>query len=429
MAEEISIRDGQYYLNEFKMTAPNGRSIDLSTICVRADLYESMLSPTVIAEFSLYDAKGVFNHFEFTTEKITIDFNTNKDNEDSAIRYEFYPIEVDPVVPHPDDKGIAYKITCITYEAYKSATLRNLPLVRKKIECENMVKAYLDVLEPETPKDFFAEKTRGLHAFNFTEKTPFECIDEIRVEHAMSQEHSGHAFVFFENKYGFVFKSLEQLIKEGKEKIGDKHFIQSTLTNLDVTGSKWRNILAFKMIQNGNEGIKRRIGAGKNLVRMQNRVTGELVDYDIDPTRLDFETLNEGSISSSLEAANKTRADEGNITIVTFDPEVENAERAEKKNHLPYYMTHFLTTVSQITIYGDSTITIGDVITCDLPEYEGVTRSEDSPGVESSPITAGNYLVTKCHHILTFNEKAEFMQALELVKDGIGGDMPSTALE
>ena len=53
-----------------------------------------------------------------------------------------------------------------------------------------------------------------------------------------------------------------------------------------------------------------------------------------------------------------------------------------------------------------------------------MTRGEDKPGVESSPITAGNYLVTKCHHILTFNERAEYMQALEIVKDGIGGDEP-----
>lgn len=422
--DQTSIRDGQAYIGDFNITMPNSRTLDLRAICVRASIYESVLSPTVIGEFQFYDAKGLFNHIIFTEQKITIEFNTNKDNDESAIRYEFYPIKVDPVEPHPDDKGIAYKVTCITYEAHKSATLRNLPLVRKNIECENMVKAYLDVLEAPAPKKYFFERTRGLHGFNFTERTPFECIDAIRMNYAMSQEHQGHAFAFFENKYGFVFKSLEKLIKEGKEKIGDKYFIQSGLTNVDVTGSKWRNILAFKMIQNGNEGIARKIGAGKNLVKLKNRVTGEIVDFDTPPTRLTFETLNAGSITSSLTAANKIDKDEGNIRIEEFDPEVENAERADKFNHLPYYMTHFLTTVAQITIYGDSTITVGDVITCDLPEYEAMTRSEEKPGVESSPMTAGNYLVTKCHHILTFNENAQYMQALEIVKDGIGGEEP-----
>lgn len=426
---QTTIRDGQYYLNEFNMTAPNGRLINLIPVCVRASIYESMLSPMVIGEFQIYDAKGILNHFVFDNEVITIEFNTNKDNDESAIRYQFHPITVEPAVLTPDDKGIAYKITGITYEAWQSATLRNTPLPRANIECENMVKAYLNILESPNPKGYFFEKTRGLHAFNFTKKTPFECIDEIRAEFAMSQEHNGHAFVFFENKYGFVFKSIEQLIKEGKEKIGDKYFIQSTLANLDVTGSKWRNILAFKMVQNGNESIARRIGAGKNLAKLKNMTTGDIVDFDTDPTRLNFVVLNDGSISSTLTAANKINKDEGNLAEIPFNPEVENAERAEKKNHLPYYIKHFLTTVAQITIYGDSTITVGDVITCDLPEYEAMTRGEDKPGVQSNPITAGNYLVTKCHHILTFNERAEYMQALEIVKDGIGGDMPQTTFK
>jgi hypothetical protein len=282
-----------------------------------------------------------------------------------------------------------------------------------------MVKSYLTAIDSQKP--LFAEKTRGLHAFNFTEKTPMECIDQIRVEYAMSTQFKGHAFYFFENKYGFVFKSMEMMIKEGKENIGDKCFMQSTLTNVDVTGAKWRNILAFKSIQNGNQGIARRIGAGKNLVKMMDRVTGELIDFQTDPRSLEFETLNEGSISSTLKTQNDISQDDGNITIVMVDPKTENAERAEKKNQLPYYMAHFLTTIAQITIYGDSTISVGDVIRCQLPDYNALTQGEKNPIREDSQMTSGNYMVTKCRHVLTFNEKAEYMQGLEIVKDGIGG--------
>jgi hypothetical protein len=282
-----------------------------------------------------------------------------------------------------------------------------------------MVKAYLTLLESQKP--LFAEKTRGLHTFNFTGKTPMECIDQIRVEHALSAQFNGHAFCFFENKYGFVFKSLEMMIKEGKENIGDKCFMQSTLTNVDVTGAKWRNILAFKLIQNGNEGLARRIGAGSNLVNQKNSVTGDYTRFEVDPKNLEFETLNKGSSSSSLKAQNEMGKETGNIQEVSFDPETQNAEIAEKKNHLPFYMAHFLTTVAQVTIYGDSTISIGDVIKCQLPDYDALTQGEKNPIREDSQMTSGNYLVTKCRHVLTFNEKAEYMQGLEIVKDGIGG--------
>jgi hypothetical protein len=420
-----SIRDGQYKLNEFVMidatakTVDCGKAIQLTPVCVKANIYESIHNPSVLADFEFYDAKGMFNHFIFTDKKIVIDFTTNDINPKSSIRYEFYVVAADPVVPTSDDKGIAYKLSCVTYEVWKSATIRNLPLTEQMLASENAVKAYLESIGSKKP--FFAEKTRGLHAFNFTRKTPMECIDQIRVEYAMSTEFRGHAFYFFENKYGFVFKSMEMMIKEGKENIGDKCFMQSTLTNTNIEGAKWRNILAFKSIQNGNQGVARRIGAGNNLVQLMNRVTGELIPWKVDPKNLNFETLNPKSISSTLKTQNEMGEDEGDIQIVMIDPKTENAERAEKKNHLPYYMAHFLTTISQITIYGDSTISTGDVIRCQLPEYDALSRGEENPVREDSQMTAGNYIVTKCRHVLTFNEKAEYMQGLEIVKDGIAG--------
>jgi hypothetical protein len=243
----------------------------------------------------------------------------------------------------------------------------------------------------------------------------------------MSQEFKGHAFYFFENKHGFVFKSMEMLIKEGKENIGDKCFLQSTLTNLDVTGAKWRNILTTKLIQQGSEGIAKLLGAGANSVKQYNKVTGQTEDFEADPKNLEFETLNKGSASTTLKAQHEKSRDgnKGKVKEIKFDPTISNIERAEKFNHLPYYMAHFLTVIMQITIYGDSTITVGDVIKCQFPEASGLTKGEKNPINEDSAMTTGNYMVTKCRHMLTFNEKAEYAQGLELVKDGIGG-IPQT---
>jgi hypothetical protein len=426
-----SIRDGQFKLNEFLLidatakTVDCGKAEDLTALCVQANIYESVLEPCVRAEFEFYDAKGAGEALIFTNKKIVIDFTTNEDNPKSAIRYEFYVIGEPVRVQSPDDKALIYKVECVTYEAWKSTDIKNAPLVRKKIECEKMVKAYLEILGSQKP--LFAEKTRGLHAFNFTVKSPFECIDEIRLEYAMSQEFKGHAFYFFENKHGYVFKSMEMLIKEGKENIGDKCFLQSTLTNLDVTGAKWRNILTTKIIQKGNEGIAKLIGAGAGSVKQFNKVTGDFEDFEADPKNLEFETLNKGSASTTLKAQHEKAKDgnKGHVKEISYDPSISNIERAEKFNHMPYYMAHFLTVIMQITIYGDSTITAGDVIKCQLPEASGLTKGEKNPINEDSAITSGNYMVTKCRHMLTFNEKAEYAQALELVKDGIGG-VPQT---
>ena len=426
-----SIRDGQFKLNEFLLidatakTVDCGKAEDLTALCVQANIYESVLEPCVRAQFEFYDAKGASDKLIFTNKKIVIDFTTNEDNPKSAIRYEFYVIGETVRIQSPDDKASIFKVECVTYEAWKSTDIKNAPLSEKKLAAENAVKAYLNIIGSQKP--LFAEKTRGLHAFNFTLKKPFECIDEIRLEYAMSQEFKGHAFYFFENKHGFVFKSMEMLIKEGKENIGDKCFFQSTLTNLDVTGAKWRNILTTALIQKGSEGVAKILGAGANSVKQYNKVTGQTEDFEADPRNLEFETLNKGSASTTLKAQHEKSRDgnKGKVKEIKFDPTISNIERAEKFNHLPYYMAHFLTVIIQITIYGDSTITVGDVIKCQFPEASGLTKGEKNPINEDSAMTTGNYMVTKCRHMLTFNEKAEYAQGLELVKDGIGG-IPQT---
>jgi hypothetical protein len=417
----MEYRDGKYKLIEFFMTAPGGRVVSLTPYCAVADIYESVLEPTAIAEFVISDKVGIFDRFNFLEQSIKIEFTTYEDNADASVKYEFFPVIVDPAEAPPDDKAVVYKLTCVSKEALKSTQIKNLSFSRQKIECERMIKTLLLSDEGlKTTKPIFLEKTIGLNGFNFTLANPFTAIDEIRLR-AVSAEFQGSCFLFYENSKGYHFKSFEGLVKDGKTKIGDKYYVQSAATDVTIAGAKWRNILAFKNIQNGNQGVARRIGAGNNLVQLMDRVTGKLIQWKVDPRNLDFETLNPKSISATLTSLNEMGEDEGNIQIVMIDPKTENAERAEKKNHLPYYMAHFLTTISQITIYGDSTISVGDVIRCQLPEYDGLPRGEENPIREDSQMTSGNYIVTKCRHVLTFNEKAEYMQGLEIVKDGIAG--------
>ena len=74
-----SMRDGQFKLNEFLLidatakTVECGKALDLTPVCVQANIYESVLNPAVLAEFEFYDAKGMFNHFVFTDKRIIIE--------------------------------------------------------------------------------------------------------------------------------------------------------------------------------------------------------------------------------------------------------------------------------------------------------------------------------------------------------------------
>lgn len=72
--------------------------------------------------------------------------------------------------------------------------------------------------------------------------------------------------------------------------------------------------------------------------------------------------------------------------------------------------------VLHITIYGDSEITVGDVITLNIDESSGLQSDETK---ETSSVMSGNYLVTKVRHALTMSDTPEYYMALEVVKDGV----------
>lgn len=414
----MTYRDGKFKLLKLQMTAPAGRTIVFSNQVAKLEIYESILEPTVIAEFTIADRIGIFNNFNFKEQTISVEFTTYEDNDKASVKYDFIPIKVDPAVSTNDDKAVVYKVTCVTKEAVKATQIKNVPLVKKMTESESVINAMLNLVE--TDKDRFLEKTRGLHAFNIGGMTPFQAIDEAR-QKAMSTKYNSHCFVFFENSKGFNFKCIESLIEDGLTKIGDKYYTQIPLANATTTGSAWRNILGLKVIQIGNEDVTRAIGGGKVLIKSKNMITGKITDYDTDPSKIGFVTLNKDSVSQSGTTQKELSKDEGRIELVRFDPETETEDPAEAKMNRTYFMANFLNTICYITVHGDSTVTVGDVITCDIKEHNSLTKSDASPAKEDNRMLNGNYLVTKVKHILTFNENAGYVQALEIVKDGLGG--------
>lgn len=427
MTVTTQFRDGRFRLITFEMSVPGGRVLPLGVYCSRADIYESVLEPTVIAEFVITDKIGIFDHFNFLEQHINIEFNTYEDNDDASVKYELYPVIVDPAQALPDDKGIVYKLTCVSKEALRSTQITNLSLVQQNIECERVIATLLQSEEGlKSTKPLAIEKTQGLHGFNFTLINPFTAIDEVRLK-AMSSEFMGHCFVFYENSKGYHFKSFEGLIKDGLTKIGDKYYTQSAAADISVAGARWRNILAFKSIQTGNQNVTRALGAGNVIIRLQNMITQKFEDpIQPDPRYLNFVQLNKNSVSSSIASQNELASTESAVEIVQYNPDVETVDVAFAAAMRRYYLSFLFNSIAHITVYGDTTVTIGDVITAEIPEFNALTLGEERPYVDTSSTSAGNYLVTKCRHILTFGEGSEYMQALEIVKDGYGGAAPNS---
>lgn len=414
MAQEIKDQ-GYVKIDKFNLLA-QGKTLDLLNYTNRIDIYESILSPGVICEVIISDAITIYSSF-ITGNKIEISFTTHEGS--PPVEYTFKIIKMDDIGATRNDKAVVYRITAVTEETYTAANIKNLPLVRSKdVLVEEPVLAMLNAIGSE--KEVFMEKTTGLHSVSSANMTPFQFIDYLR-RIAVSSKYKASAFVFYENKYGFHFKCLETIVEEGLTGIGDKCYIYHPAANLDVTGSNWRSIIGAKQIQIGNENVAGLIGGNKNVSSQFDVHTGELIKYDNDATS-SFESISMNEDSSWIDTKRMSQyQDDGRQSVLIYDSSSDKHQVAEKDNYLPYYIAKFLTVIQHITVYGDSSVTIGDIIKVRFPERSGLTGP-----VELDQNLSGNYLVCKARHCIVFGGSMPlYFQGLEIVKDGVGGTMPS----
>lgn len=411
-----NIKEGQYTLLSLTMSAAN-RLIDLSQYASRLDIYESILAGGVVCELAIADSTGIFHSFQHTNEELCVSFTTYEDIE--PVHYRFNILSVNPAKSTPNDKMIVYVITACSPEILTAMTKKNIPLIQKKLEANKAIKAMLSNIESK--KEFFTEKTAGLHTFNSANMNPFEFIHHAATL-ATSEKWKSSSFVFYENYLGYHLKTLEQLIYEGRDKIGDKFFVHSTLANLDAGGTVWRNIIGVRTIQAGNQNVTLLTDANNTQSIGFDIRTGYQDQATQKPGEVQNATLNNNSLNYSSAEVQKRSKDPGPARLSFVDASQENNQYFEKRARIASFISQFLTVGMHMVIYGDSAITIGDVIACRMPTNVGLTLGDTEAYVEDDPVKSGNYLVCKVRHILTFGESPRYYQALEVFKDGIGGD-------
>lgn len=410
-----SIRDGQYKLLSLTMSL-DGRPFDLTKLAVRADIYESILVPGIFLELTINDSVGLFSATVHQDEEVCISFSTYENA--PPVHYKFKITEVNPAKQTPDNKSVVYVISAASEEFVKSTDTKyaspEYAYQRKKVPPEKAISGMLEILESE--KTLFYERTLGKRTETSAGMWPFQFIKNV-VDRAKSEKWSGGAFVFYENGKGYHFKTLQTLIEEGVKNIGDKYFIHSALANADTTSAAWRNIIAFKLLQKGNLTAAQMSGAFNKRVVGVDIKTGKQIEYRNKPGGATNPSMNPGSVSITAEAVNKRGSEEGKVETIYFDSGEDGEWELEKKAALPAFITQFFNVIAHITIYGDTALTVGDVIACRISKPTGLTPES---AMDEDPMTSGNYMVMKCRHILTFGDSPLYFQALEIAKDGVG---------
>lgn len=199
-------------------------------------------------------------------------------------------------------------------------------------------------------------------------------------------------------------------MSDGKKKLRDDQsdaiFFYDHLRNQNQSAVKFRNILAYNVSSSGNLAEGR--AAGVNTVAITtNPQTGE----NTIPARVGgFTNIAELTSTEALRAFDVVTRSE-NITSTEFTHLNEVlVSRRELLLRISQYE-------AQILVYGDSNISVGDVIECQFPRSISTSReSSDPQGGSELSDDSGYYLITHLRHMILNTDRPQHVISCNLMR-------------
>lgn len=396
------------------MSEGQDRVYSLMKQCVGFDVYESIMSPVMFAEVVISDSMGLLQSFPIIGEEyIKLQFSTPKlKGEPATFLFRVNSVK-DKKVAESTNK-ITYTLQCVSAELIHNS--KQLVNVKDSNTADNIIKRIFDEFIP-SQKPLNIAPTSGILDILVTRYAPLQAIDFIR-QRSVSSRYESSSFCFYENRKGFNFITIEQLMEDGSKTIeagnSDKIFFFDASRKDDAKNVTTRNILAYNQMQFADTISQIKAGGLNNQVQQFDLITGDVTKV----TYTDNVGADKFKSSSSTGASGKTTSftsNHGRTTtvqkLIPMRSDKPDLDLAGKLSKVRAFAQKLSQNIVQIHIYGDSTINVGDMIECRFPAG---SDAKDTAG--ESRLDSGNYLVAKVRHIVLNSDRPQYTQALELIK-------------
>jgi hypothetical protein len=404
----------------------NETAFDIKGQVTEIHIYESIVSPVMFCTMTFADAINLRDDFKIKENDIVkFVFQTP-----GASSNEYF-LQVNRIFNKVDVPGLTMKTYNVELVSVEGIAAEDIPMGDFRLDDNSgtlIEKIVTEKISPPVqslvggdfgrkPHRLAIDRGNGIIAKNSKQvkvlrdqnRRPFEVIHQLALLTNRSPE--GHSlYTFFERKDGYYFKPIESLISDGKKKLqgdqSDAVFFYDHLRNQNQSAVKIRNILAYNISSSGNLAEGR--AAGVNTVAVTtNPQTGE----NSTPARVGgFGGIAELTSTEALRAFDTvTRAENITSTEFTHLNEVL-VSRRELLLRISQYE-------AQIMVYGDSNISVGDVIECQFPRSISTGRESSDPqsGSELSD-DSGYYLITHLRHMILNTERPQHVISCNLMR-------------
>jgi len=416
-----------YSLNTLNFLSSNGQRTELKKLLITMSYYEDIFSFVTSGSITVLDAQGFIEALQLTgNEFLEINFGKvkgGKNTEDEIFRV----YKIGDRTPSGNLNSETYTLYFCSEELLLSEQTKVSKSYKgKKISV--MVKSILtDYLKITPLKIKEVEETTGLYDFLIPRLKPFEAVSWLSC-YARPKTSPGADFLFFQNRAGYNFRSIQSLFKDPvyadykyqaknvDEK--DQSLQEKVLTVLD-----YEFVKPYDMLKEINSGaMANQLISIDPLTR-----TYKITNFDYKKFKEQSTTLNAGSVGNdfknrlgkttneSYESVMKVAIGNSNQTVI---PYIKQQEAGVSKDifvetFVPNRTAQIALsnyTRMKISIPGDPGIAAGRVINFKMMSLK---PSNDTKSLDK--FYSGKYLVMAVRHIIEVPSK--YQTILELAKD------------
>lgn len=415
-------------------------SIDLtgSSALLYLDYYEDLLSPSIMLTAQVMSSVSILNvlpirggenvelsietafgRFEFTGEKALYVYKVSNINQDSNAE--------------------TFTLNLVSREAITNETIRCLRRYDGTID-QSVTKILKDILKTDKFETSNIEKTVNSYSFIGNQKKPFHILTWLGPkaipQSSTSTSKSGKdltaeakgvaGFLFYENKDGFNFKSVENLVKNTQLGTSNTKDIPKYYYKQVIEANSALNeytILNYSFDKNTDLLKNLRVGMYANATYFYNLYENRLsvISYNLKNEIKNAGTLGADSNIAVSEELGKSVSrimvrtsdigvmdnKSGTDSILDTTPMRDETDMAKSTSRYNLLFTQSLNMVVPCNI----NLKVGDVIYAEFP------RIRTSDKREADDQQSGNYLIKELRHHM---EPSMMITSLKLIRDSYG---------
>ena len=405
---------GDVSIKEIQLNSLNGQVANITNQVSSIEIYEDLFSPFMTLSIVVVESLDYLNLFPFVGEEY-LDLDIETPSIGKPIKGRFYVYKMSDRV-YTKERQVSYVIKAISEEF-----LTDVNTKISKAFSGNITESVSRLMGKEglkTNKKTNIEKTINSTKIVSNYWTPVVCLNELAAG-AMNLNHSP-SYMFFENRNGLNFLSVDSLINQKTfQHFTKDNYTRSTrddgVDSIKNPEEDYKRILEIDIPTVTNYIDETQGGRLKSRLITHDILTKKYTvkDYSIKKDPLPQTLLNPAPSYSKYSAANAAGAQlvmpkyYGNFNNFS---DVTNTKVIQRRMSFFENLNKFKLNV---TVYGRTDYTIGQVYDLTLPRTSPITKSDNE---NRDMMMSGRYLVTAISHMIT---RENHICNMELVKNSV----------